>query len=66
MSLEAVSVLYVIRCQIDTEITYRYDETNELADQPPFVNTEKPLVNKMSRHAASATAELYAISSLSA
>lgn len=40
------------------EETYRYDETNELADQPPCVKTEKPLVNKMSRHAASATAEL--------
>jgi hypothetical protein len=49
---------YIGRRQSDTENTYRYDETNELVDQPPRVNTEKPLVNRISRHAANAAAEL--------
>jgi hypothetical protein len=40
------------------ENTYRYAETNELVDQPPRVNTENPLVNRISRHAANAAAEL--------
>jgi hypothetical protein len=38
--------------------TYRYEETNDDEDQPPRVKTEKPLVNRISRHAASATTEL--------
>jgi hypothetical protein len=49
---------YIGRHQRDMEKTYRYDETNELADHPPRVNTEKPLVNRISRHAANAAAEL--------
>jgi hypothetical protein len=49
---------YIIRVQRDFENTYRYDETKELADHPPRVNTEKPLVNRISRQATSATTEL--------
>jgi hypothetical protein len=56
MSLDACQ--YISRHQSDMENTYKYDDINPLVDQPPRVNTENPLVKRISRHATNATTEL--------
>jgi hypothetical protein len=49
---------YIGGHQRDMGNTYKYADTKELADHPPRVNTEKPLVNRISRQATNATTEL--------